>query len=99
MCVTAVAMPPLRTVPSTSVTTKQTDGSCSCVDAQDCCDEKTADYRLSFSEEGEVVVDNGMSAPMTLGAQGYTVYNGGAYEDGSCEDPSQHVDWWFLREG
>jgi len=79
------------------VSTLAVEGECGCVDAEDCCPDKTADYGLKFLAGDELVLSNGAVAAFMYAGDSYTAYNGGAYENGMCEE-SQRFDWWLLRD-
>jgi hypothetical protein len=80
-----------------SVKTLAVDGECGCVDPEDCCAPQTADYELEFSADQALVLSSGGAGALGFAGESYTAYNGGAYENGMCEE-SQRLDWWLLRD-
>lgn len=80
-----------------SVKTLAVDGECGCVDPEDCCAPQAADYKLELFADQTLVLSNGAVGALGFAGESYTAYNGGAYENGMCEE-SQRLDWWLLRD-
>ena len=88
---------PAITAVDLQVSTLAVEDPCGCVEADDCCVEKTANYDLKFDAGNQLLLTNGGIGPFKYDSASFTVYNGGAYENGMCEE-SQRFDWWLLRD-
>ncbi|MEZ4448508.1 MAG: hypothetical protein R3B09_03435 [Nannocystaceae bacterium] len=78
------------------VVPKPLDAPCSCVDEDDCCPDKAANYALAFSADSEAALVPGGEGMISYAKELYTAYNGNSQEPGYC-DQAQQLDWWMLR--